>query len=177
MEGVSGPSFGRRMALGFSAFRRILSDRAFAARLAQLVEKRPEPISQPQTKVDASDGAMQLLGLFQRDGRLIDFLREDVAAYSDAEVGAAVRVVHEGCRKALDEHFRLEPIHQASEGERVDLKPGFDATAIRVTGNVSGEPPFTGTLTHRGWRAAEVKLPKLSPEHDVTVLAAAEVEL
>jgi hypothetical protein len=57
------------------------------------------------------------------------------------------------------------------------LEPGFDAAALRLTGNVVGEPPFTGTLTHKGWVAMETKLPKLAAGHNVKILAPAELEL
>lgn len=107
----------------------------------------------------------------------MDFLEEDVAQYEDAEIGAAVRVVHEGCRKALHAHFTLLPIRQEPEGASITLEPGFDAAAMRPTGNLVGEPPFTGTLAHRGWRITEVRLPKLASGHDVQVIAPAEVEL
>jgi hypothetical protein len=107
----------------------------------------------------------------------VDFLEEDVAQYSDAEIGAAVRVVHEGCRKALREHLMLQPIREESEGASITLEQGFDASALRPTGNLVGEPPFTGTLAHRGWRVAEVRLPRLAEGHDVHVIAPAEVEL
>jgi hypothetical protein len=118
-----------------------------------------------------------LLSLFQREARLIDFTQENLSAYSDADIGAAARVVHEGCAKVLREHFTIESIRSEAEGSRVTLPGGFDAAAVRLTGNVVGKAPFTGTLSHRGWRAAGVRLPKLAEAHDAKVLAPAEVEL
>ncbi|WP_156302972.1 DUF2760 domain-containing protein, partial [Methylogaea oryzae] len=123
------------------------------------------------------DAALQLLGLLQSEARLIDFLQEDIAGYGDADIGAAVRVVHEGCRKVLKSHFQLEPIRSETEGERVTLPKGFDASAVRLTGNIVGEAPFSGTLVHRGWRAAGVSLPKMAEGHDLKIVAPAEVEL
>ena len=120
---------------------------------------------------------MQLLGLLQRDARLIDFTQENLSSYSDADIGAAARVVHEGCRKVLKEHFTIEPVRTEAEGSRITLNDGFDARAIRLTGNVVGKAPFNGSISHRGWRAAEVRLPKLAESHDAAVLAQAEVEL
>lgn len=135
----------------------------------------PAPIPQPQLAPETA--ALQLLGLLQREARFIDFVQEDVQAYGDAEIGAAARVVHEGCRKVLREHFTFEPVRAEAEGSRLTLQPGFDAAAVRVTGHVVGQPPFTGTLGHRGWRATETRLPKLGQGHDASVLAQAEVEL
>lgn len=135
----------------------------------------PAPIPQPQLAPETA--ALQLLGLLQREARFIDFVQEDVQAYGDAEIGAAARVVHEGCRKVLREHFTFEPVRAEAEGSRLTLQPGFDAAAVRVTGHVVGQLPFTGTLGHRGWRATETRLPKLGQGHDASVLAQAEVEL
>ena len=137
----------------------------------------PPPAPAPQPQLAPDTAALQLLGLLQREARFIDFVEEDIKGYGDAEIGAAARVVHEGCRKVLREHFTFEPVRAEAEGSRLTLQPGFDAAAVRVTGNVVGQPPFTGTLGHRGWRATETRLPKLGQGHDATVLAQAEVEL
>ncbi|MBP8267083.1 MAG: DUF2760 domain-containing protein, partial [Zoogloea sp.] len=107
----------------------------------------------------------------------IDFIEEDVKAYSDADIGAAARVVHEGCRKVLREHFSIQPLRTENEGSRITLPEGFDAAAVRVTGNVVGKAPFTGSLSHRGWKVSETRLPKLAPGHDASIVAQAEVEL
>jgi hypothetical protein len=123
------------------------------------------------------ESALQLLALLQQEGRFVDFLEENVTAYSDAEIGGAARVVHEGCRKVIRDHLQIAPVREETEGARLTLPEGFDATAVRLTGNVVGQPPFTGTLMHRGWRVTEIKLPKLAEGHDVRVLAPAEVEL
>jgi hypothetical protein len=123
------------------------------------------------------DAALQVLTLLQQNGRFVDFIQEDLAAYSDADIGAAARVVHEGSRKVLAEYFTLVPVRDEAEGSRITLAVGFDSASVRLTGNVTGEPPFSGTLIHRGWRAAEVNLPRLAPGHDASIIAAAEVEL
>jgi hypothetical protein len=118
-----------------------------------------------------------LLGLLQREGRLVDFLHENIQSYSDQEVGAAARVVHHGCQRVLNEYLTITPVRDEPEGSRITLQRGFDASAIRPTGQVVGEPPFTGTLLHRGWRVTETRLPQLTSTHDLRILAAAEVEL
>lgn len=126
----------------------------------------------------AEDGAVQMLAILQREGRFIDFLQEDLSLYDDAQIGAAVRSIHEGSRKALQEHITLEPIFAETEGSTVSVAPGFDAQTVRLTGNVIGEPPFHGALRHRGWRAARVNLPQPSTARGrETVVAAAEVEV
>jgi hypothetical protein len=123
------------------------------------------------------DSALLLLGLFQKEGRLVDFLEEDVSQYADEDVGAAARVVHAGCRTVLKEYLTIVPVRNEPEGSSVTLEPGFDAAAVRPTGNVVGEPPFTGNLVHRGWRATQVRLPQVASGRDLRILAAAEVEL
>ena len=176
-------NFFNRLILALRAFARILADGGFAAGVlrleggaAALAPMAAEPVG-PALRETPPDSALQLLALLQQEGRFVDFLEENVTAYSDAEIGGAARVVHEGCRKVIRDYLRIEPVRAEAEGARLTLPAGFDATAVRVTGNVVGQPPFTGTLMHRGWRVAEVRLPKVAEGHDVRVLAAAEVEL
>ena len=144
-------------------------------------KKKPAPAAPPPKPIilrePTPDAALQLLGLLQSEARLIDFLEEDIAAYSDADIGAAARIVHEGCRKVLHQHFEIEPVRDEPEGSRITLPKGFDPAEVRLTGNIVGEPPFQGVLVHRGWRATEVKLPQLSEGHRADILAPAEVEL
>jgi hypothetical protein len=136
--------------------------------------ERPEPVI---VKEATPDAALQLLGLLQKEARFLDFVQENIASYADSEIGAAARVVHEGCRKVLGQHFELDPVRKEQENTRLTLPKGFDASEVRVSGNIVGEPPFTGLLIHRGWRASKVKLPKIAEGHDVHILAPAEVEL
>ena len=126
---------------------------------------------------DGTGGAVQLLAILQREGRLLDFLQEDVDSYSDAQIGAAVRDIHRGCKKALAEHMPLEPVLREAENAQVRVDPGFDPSRIRLVGNVVGEPPFTGALRHHGWRIAKVVLPSPARGTDPSVVAPAEVEL
>ena len=141
------------------------------------VEVPVEKIVEKTVEVPTQTAALQLLGLLQREARFVDFIQEDVAPYTDAEIGAAARVVHEGCRKVLREHFAIQPVRTEAEGSRITLQEGFDATAVRLTGNVVGQAPFTGTLGHRGWQVTEVKLPQLTDSKAAHVIAQAEVEL
>jgi hypothetical protein len=124
-----------------------------------------------------SGAPLRLLGLLQREGRLLDFLMEDVQAYNDAQIGAAVRDIHRTCRKALQDHLVLEPVLNDAEGAEVTVPVGFDPAAVRLTGNVTGQPPFRGSLRHHGWHVREIKLaPPLSGQNEF-VLQPAEVEL
>ena len=121
--------------------------------------------------------ALQLLTLLQQEARFIDFVNENLSGHSDADIGAVARIVHEGAGKTIKEYFNLQPIRNEEEETRITVPEGFNAAEIRLTGNVVGAAPFSGTLIHRGWKATEVKLPKLAAGHDATVIAAAEVEL
>jgi len=190
------PSFFKRVSLAFGSFFSTLSNPGYAARVQDLREHggaapAPEPAAAPAPAAPAApvavapaplkeaspDAALQLLALLQREARLIDFTQESLAGYSDADIGGAARLVHEGCAKVLREHFTLAPVRSEAEGSRITLDAGFDARAVRLSGNVVGQAPFKGALSHRGWRATEVRLPKLASGHDASVLAQAEVEL
>ena len=174
----SGPSFFKRISIAFASFFSALSDPAYAARVQDLSEvPAPAPAAPAPLRQASPDAALQLLALLQREARLIDFTQENIGGYSDADIGGAARLVHEGCAKVLREHFTLAPVRPEAEGSRITLNAGFDARAIRLTGNVVGQAPFQGGLSHRGWRATETRLPKLADGHDSAVLAQAEVEL
>lgn len=143
-----------------------------------VVESKPAPPTPTPTPAHPDSApALHLLALLQREGRLVDFLQENISSFGDADVGAAARVVHDGCRKVLGDYFVLEPVRPQSEGTSVVVEPGFEPASIRLTGNVTGQPPFSGTLRHHGWRAAEVKLPAIPVNHDPRIVAPAEVEL
>ena len=141
------------------------------------VVPKPEKPAPRVVPVSQVDGALAMLALLQREGRLIDFLRESIDAFSDSDIGAAARDVHRGCKKVLEQHVTLEPVIPGQEEERVTVPKGFNPSEIRLIGEAKGEAPFTGTLRHKGWRATETKLPTLSEGVDRTVLAPAEVEV
>ncbi|MBP0639145.1 DUF2760 domain-containing protein [Cupriavidus sp. AcVe19-6a] len=185
-------SFFGRVSLAVGTFFAILGDGQLAAGIKRLrsgesaAPAAPAPVAAPvpaaapeaPTLKEASPvAALQLLGLLQRDARFVDFVEEDIARYSDAEIGAAARLVHDGCRAVLREHFTIRPVREEAEGSRVTVADGFDATAIRLTGNVVGSAPFHGSISHRGWKVEEVRLPRVAERHDATVIAPAEVEL
>jgi len=189
----------RRFLLAFVAFFLVLFDRAFAEEVERLRRRRgaarsglptepgkaeeapghlevgPAPAQGPSREQDPSQ-ALHLLSIFQRDGRLVDFLSEDLNGFSDSEIGAAARTVHEGCRKALDAYVALEPVFKEPEGALITVPPGFDPSSVRLIGNVVGQPPFQGSLRHHGWRVARVTLPQAGPANRA-IIAPAEVEL
>jgi hypothetical protein len=133
----------------------------------------PPPVNQAEAEV------VSFLATLQDKGRFVDFLMDDVSAYGDAEVGAAARVVHEGCRAVLREHFDIEPIRTEREGTMITVPESYRADAYRLVGKISGEPPFAGHLVHRGWKTKTVKLPRVlrSSEDRLPAIAPAEVEV
>ncbi|MGZ8161193.1 MAG: DUF2760 domain-containing protein [Methylobacter sp.] len=136
------------------------------------------PIPEPVVLKEATpDAALQLLGLLQKEARFIDFIKEDLTAFGDADIGVAARVVHEGCNKAINEHFTLAAVRSEQEGSKITLPEGFDAATVRLTGNIVGTAPFTGTLVHKGWQVTGIRLPKLTSGHNAAIVAPAEVEL
>ncbi len=142
------------------------------------IVEAPKPKAKPAEpeKVNVTP-ALQLLAAFQREGRLVDFLEQDVASFPDADVGAAARVVHEGCRKALRQHAKIRAVRSEEEGASVTIPDGYDAHEVKLIGNVQGKPPYKGKLQHRGWKVIEMSVPATTVDHDATVIAPAEVEL
>lgn len=135
------------------------------------------PVEKP--KLSASDGALQVLNILQRDSRLIDFLMEDITGYADDQIGAAVRSLHSDCRASLTRHLELIPVIDGVEGtyQKVDASKTPDPNRIKLIGNIpaSGKVPG-GTLRHRGWMAAQVNLPPLGKQ-DPAIIAPAELEV
>jgi hypothetical protein len=150
---------------------RLNADPEFAQKLHDFLHPPPPPPPKP------SGEPLRLLALLQREGRLLDFLLEDIQGYGNEQIGAAVRDIHRNCQKAVRDHLELAPILPGEEGATVEVKPGFDPSAIRLTGNVTGQPPFRGALLHHGWRVQEVKLARPAEGQDEFVVHPAEVEL
>lgn len=180
-------TFWERLEFAFRCFFSILSQAEIPSDLAEKLVKTAAhaPTSEkPRLKEvvppapETFDRAVQMLALFQRDGRLIDFLQENISAYPDVQLGAAVRSVHESCRKVLDDYVTLEPILNSEEDQPVTVQGGFDPAEIKLIGNVAGEPPIRGMLRHKGWRVRQANLPPLPKSFGGRmVIAPAEVEL
>jgi hypothetical protein len=132
---------------------------------------------QKAQKVQQQRLFLHLLAVLQRQGRLVDFLSEDLDAYEDDQIGAAVRGIHENCRKVIAKNLSLEAVIDSAEGDEVTIEEGFDPAAVKLTGNVTGQPPFRGILRHKGWRTKKIDLPVLSDAQDAAVIAPAEVEI
>ena len=120
---------------------------------------------------------LHLVSALQNEGRLLDFFAENLDLYEDDQIGAAVRTIHGDCKKTLSTYIDLETVLDMEEGSDHEVAEGFDPNRIKLTGNVSGKPPFTGTVRHKGWKAAKVRLPKFSDTDDADILAPAEVEI
>jgi hypothetical protein len=184
--------FWNRIGFAFQCFFSILFHADIPHDIAQKLAKPAAPVPQAPSPaappvlhlreferppLEAFDRAVQMLALLQRDGRLIDFLAENISPYPDEQLGAAVRTIHEACRQVLDRYLKLEPILSSEEEQPVTVQAGFDPAAIKLIGNVAGEPPVRGVLRHKGWRVKEVNLPPLPQGAGRMVLAPAEVEL
>lgn len=178
-----------RFFFAWAAFFRVLFDGAYAAR-AKSLEAAAPPVTAPGTADPPAarpappvaterdlTPALELLALLQEQGRFVDFLQEDITSASDADVGVAARVVHQGCRKLLADRFVIEPLRTEDEGAEVVVPADFSAAEVKLTGTLRGEPPFRGVLRHRGWIAHKITLPAPTATHRSEILAAAEVEL
>jgi hypothetical protein len=131
-----------------------------------------KPVAPPAPVRTTSDGALQFLGILQRDSRLVDFLMEDIKSYSDDQVGAAVRELHDQCRDAVARYVTLQPVIDGVEGTFTKA-PSSDPNEVKFVGNVPAKPPAGGTLRHKGWRAAKIDLPALAAKQDAAILAPA----
>jgi hypothetical protein len=137
----------------------------------------PRPAAAPAVPtVRTADGALQILGILQRDSRLIDFLMEDISGYGDDQVGAAVRELHDQCRDSVARYVTLQPVIDGVEGTYANA-PSTDPNLVKFVGNVPAKPPKGGTLRHKGWRAATVNLPAVVGKQDPAIIAPAEIEI
>ena len=135
-----------------------------------------KPAAPPLPERTTADGALQFLGILQRDSRLVDFLMEDIKSYSDGQIGAAVRELHDQCRDAVARYVTLQPVIDGVEGTFAKA-PSIDPNLVKFVGNVPAKPPAGGTLRHKGWRAAKIDLPALAAKQDASILAPAEIEI
>jgi hypothetical protein len=173
-----------RILLAFRCFFEILFHGALSAnalgalKLARREQAAPGPKGTPSAAAlrTPADGALQILTILQRDSRVVDFLMEDIASYSDDQVGAAVRELHDQCRDSLARYVALQPVIDGVEGTPVKA-PSGDPHLVRFIGNVPAAPPSGGTLRHKGWRAAKVDLPALAAKEDTSIIAPAEIEI
>lgn len=135
-----------------------------------------EPIE--KTRDESMVAAFQLLSIFQREGRFIDFLKENLSLYDDAQIGAAVRSLQESWKRAFKEYLTVEPVFDKPEGSEVTISSGFDPNKIKLTGDVIGEPPFEGVVMHRGWKLVRVNLPTFTGvSQKEWIISPAEIEV
>ena len=169
-----------RIVLAFRSFFAILFTGRLPADVAQafgFTQNKPQAAPKAAPQARPSDGALQMLGILQRDSRLIDFLMEDISAYSDDQIGAAVRNLHDQCRESLTRYLHLSPVIDGVEGSFTKLDTN-DPSTVKLLGNVpaTGKAPG-GVLRHKGWRADKIDLPPLVAAHSTTIIAPAEVEV
>jgi hypothetical protein len=163
-----------RLGAALGAFRAVLGDPAVAEKIFAILHPPPP---EPPKPVKRSGEPLRLLALLQREGRVLDFFLEDISQVKDEQVGASVRELHRKAQTVIKDHLVLEPVLPQGEGDAVEVPAGFDPSAIRLTGNVTGNPPFRGTLQHHGWRVKDFKLPAPPEGQDEFVIAPAEVDL
>ncbi|MCE2983549.1 MAG: DUF2760 domain-containing protein [Parachlamydia sp.] len=142
-------------------------------------EKAEEFLKEPEAKqIESVEPThLRLLYHLQQSGRLIDFLKEDITSFSDAQVGAVVRKIHADCAKLVEDLITVRPLRDEQEGASIQILKGYDPSEIKIVGNVKGEPPFSGILVHRGWKAHKRSLPKKMGEMNQDVICPAEVEI
>jgi hypothetical protein len=152
-------------------------DRAFAEKLKAVLAGADIKPATPPAPPKPSGAALRMLALLQAEARLVDFLLEDIQGATDEQIGQAVREVHKKAQAALKRHAVIETVLGGKEDDTVTVPKGFDPSAIRVVGNVTGEPPFTGQIQHPGWKVKELKLAAPPEGADEFVLQPAEVQI
>jgi hypothetical protein len=158
--------------------RRHFSKKILPAIAAKAPAKRTSKADEAKMRAELNQRFfVHLIGVLQREGRLMDFFSEDLQAYEDAQIGAAVRSIHENCKRALDKYLALDAVVAENEGDDITVEKDFDPNLLKLTGNVTGHPPFKGTVRHRGWRIRKIELPTLSGRQDPGIIAPAEVEI
>jgi hypothetical protein len=158
--------------------RRPVARRMQAAAKPEKAVARPRPREEAKEQADANKRIfVHLLSVMQREGRLLDFFSENLTQYPDAQIGAAVRNIHENCNKTLYKYLAPQAVLEQQEGEQITVDSNFDPNILKLIGNVTGQPPFKGTVRHRGWRARKIDLPTLSGRQDPAIIAPAEVEV
>jgi hypothetical protein len=180
----------RRLILALRVFFRTLFNAEIARQVSQILSgpatpaaAAPAPVPKPKPKPVAPatpvrNEGINLLAMLQREARLVDFIQESLTGYSDAQIGAAVRQIHHDAAQVLQRAFALKPVWDAEEGAPVEVPAGFDAGRCRLTGNVTGDPPYQGRLVHHGWEAATCQLPAWTGSTTAArVVAPAEIEI
>jgi hypothetical protein len=170
---------GGALALGVVALVTILAGRGPHGDTGSAAAEAARPVAVGTHASQADAEILSFLAILQARGRLVDFLMDDINAHGDAQVGAAARVVHAGCKAVLQEHFRICPVREESEGSAVQIAAGYAADEYRLLGRISGPAPFSGVLVHHGWKTDAVNLPRIlrSSTDRLPTIAPAEVEL
>ena len=173
---------------------RILTNGVFAAKVNALLDSAPalaapapappavkERASVPVNPVPAKpvrSEAIGLLAALQREGRLIDFLKEPIDGYSDAQIGAAVRDIHRDCGAVLERQFAVRPVLEQTEGSSVPLTGALLKGRVKLSGKVGEGTPASGNLVHHGWQSTRCEVPVWTGDADsAAIIAPAEVEV
>ncbi len=178
-----------RIAVAFQAFFQALFNREVAERVGLALKasaeqpklEQPKPSEKktaPPPKKPARSEAVTLLAALQREARFLDFVQEPLDGLSDEQIGAATRDIHRNLAAVINRMFGPQPVLSESEGAAIEVPQGFDAGKYRLIGQVAGEPPFRGTLTHHGWQVAACQLPEWTgTPAAASIIAPAEVEI
>lgn len=159
-----------RFLLAIKAFFKALKDPVQAQLFLEDKLHKQEPVSNDYSH-------LRLLSMLQQSGRLIDFFKEDIRDFTDAQIGAAVRQIHQDCNKSLEEFVTIRPLMPEKEGSTITIPKGYDPSAIKISGKVKGEPPYIGTVVHQGWKAHKRSLPNKTSEQISEIICPAEIEV
>lgn len=155
-------------------------DQLIAEGSAPKIETKPAaaPPTPAQPIAPVRSDAISLLSALQREARLLDLVTESLGGYSDAQIGAAAKEVLRDSGSVIERMFGLKPMTDVADGAELETPAKFDAAEYRLTGNVSGEGPFRGTVAHHGWKATKCDVPKWTGENSsALIIAPIELEI
>ncbi len=168
------------------AFFKLLFNKELSVSFQHLVDGKLQPriestpkkaAPKPEPKPNRSD-AISLLSALQREARFVDIVSEPLGDYSDAQVGAAARDVLRDSGKVIERMFALKPLTEVEDGASIETPSNFDPAEYRLTGNVSGDGPFSGNVAHHGWKATKCDVPQWSGNKKTEMIVApVEVEI
>jgi len=163
-----------KIILAFKMFFLILTNGKIGDEIEGLLKKEKVPEIEEKKKENTAE---QLLMILQREARFVDFLQENLDGFDDSQIGAVARTLHTKCKKTMENYVKIESIFKEEEGSTVTVGKGFDPSEIRLIGNIKGEPPFKGRLSHHGWKAVDISLPALPEGQKKGIIEPAEVEI
>ena len=127
--------------------------------------------------VSLKSEAVILLSALQREARFIDFMKESLDSFTDAQIGSAARSVHRESAKTLERFFSIKELAENSEGTEIEIPQPADPDRYSLTGNVTSSAR-KGKIRHCGWKITKCDLPVWNGEEkNKEIISPIEIEI